>query len=566
MHKHDAWERFQTGGEPMGLDQDILASWRRSKLSGVNPLSVDYRRIDIDVESRFARIAIPLMNDMAELLTGTETSMAIANGSANLLWRWAPDSRLRSALDDAGQVVGHSFNEEFIGTNAVGTSLEVGRTVTIKAEHHFRECFHQLNCVATPVIDPITRRALGTINLTWPPGHTEATFAAIVQKMAREVQGALKEAASVRERRLLQEFLEAEAKSTYPVVALNSELIIGNHFAADPHFRRDVLWGRVLDGVGRRKNAEIESPDGSTATVRAIFDGRSLVGAVLIFDNAATTSESPVVTSGSFTPARPDAAATADHIVRRGGRVVLRGEPGTGKRTTLAKAFGTDEVSILDASNLVPHNCDEWFAALRRALGSTTPLILTHLNDLDPKSARGVASAITAATNPPKIAATVVVDPDQSANAPAPVIDALGATVLDVTPLRNRHDEIEPLAQLFAGEIEVRPEAVTELQKYPWPGNITELRQAIGTAAARATGKVIQVEDLPGHIRASVWGQRRLTLLERAEADVILRVLARCNGNKTIAAKQLGVSRPTLYAKIRAYKIPSEPAVRASST
>ncbi len=109
----------------------------------------------------------------------------------------------------------------------------------------------------------------------------------------------------------------------------------------------------------------------------------------------------------------------------------------------------------------------------------------------------GVASAITAATEPPKIAATVVVDPDQSADAPAPVIDALGATVLDVTPLRNRHDEIEPLAQLFAGEIEVCPEAVTELQKYPWPGNITELRQAIGTAAARATGKVIQVEDLP---------------------------------------------------------------------
>ena len=564
MHKHDAaWESFQTGDEPADLDKDILASWRRSRLSGVDPLAVDYLRSDIDVESRFARIAIPLMNDMAELLVGTQTSMAIASGTGNLLWRWAPDSRLRSALDDAGHIVGHSFNEEHIGTNGVGTSLEVGRTVIIKAEEHFRECFHALNCVATPVIDPITRRALGTINLTWPPGHSEATFAAIVQKMAREVQSALKEAASVRERRLLQEFLDAEAKSTHPVVALNSELIIGNHFAADPHFRRDVLWGRVLDGVGRGQDTEIESPDGSTATVRGIFDGRSLIGAVLVFDNPAT-SESPTNAASGAVTVRA-AAATADQIIRRGGRVVLRGEAGAGKKTTLAKAFGEGEVSILDCSHLVHDSSQEWFEALHRGLESTAALIITHLNDLSAKSARAVASAIAAA-NPPRIGATVVVDPDQAPDDLAPVIDALGATVLDVTPLRNRHDEIAPLAQTFAAGLKVSPETVTELQKYAWPGNITELRQTIGTAVACSDGTVIRVEDLPGHVRASIWGQRRLTLLERAEADVIIRVLASCNGNKTVAAKRLGVSRPTLYAKIRAYRIPADPALHAPSS
>ena len=55
-------------------------------------------------------------------------------------------------------------------------------------------------------------------------------------------------------------------------------------------------------------------------------------------------------------------------------------------------------------------------------------------------------------------------------------------------------------------------------------------------------------------VRAAA-GDRRLSLLEQAEADVITEVLAASGGNKAAAARRLGLSRPTLYAKLRAYRI-----------
>lgn len=566
MQGRVAWEDFQGGKERVGIREDILTSWRRSQLSGVNPQAVEFFRTDIDVESRFARIAIPLMNDMAELMAGTETCLAMANGSANVVWRWAPDSHLRTALDDAGLLVGHSFNEEFIGTNAVGTSLEIGRTASIRAEEHFRESFHRFNCVATPVIDPITHRALGTINLTWPPGYTEIALVPLVQKMAREVQSALRDAAGARERRLLQEFLNAKSKNAHPVVALNSEMIIGNHFASDPHFRHDALWARILEAVDSMSPGDLETLDGTAATVQAIFEGRSLVGAVLVFDRASAIESTSSLSTGNAT-GRVRVANTVASITREGGSVVLRGEVGVGKRTMLVDAFGHDEpVTVLDTADAEFNGTDAWLDQLGRALDEPRPVVIAHLDDLDQQTTRAVASTISHATSRPLIGATVTADPDQVPDRLASVIDALEATVIDLGPLKNRQEEIEPLARLFAGDLDITLDALDQLRRHPWPGNVSELRQVIKTAAASSDGLTIRIDNLPDHVRGAVWGNRHLSLLERAEAEVITRVLANAGGNKTVAARELGLSRPTLYSKIRSYRISSGPSVQSAST
>lgn len=557
MQGRNAWESFLTGEEPKGLRDEVLTSWRRSKLSGVSPVSVDFVRTDIDVESRFARIAIPLMNEMAELLAGTDTCLAMANSSAHVVWRWAPDSHLRSALDSAGLLVGHSFDEEIIGTNAVGTSLEVGRTTAIRSEEHFRESFHAFNCVATPVIDPITHRSLGTINITWPPGYTEETFAPIVQKMAREIQNALKDASDARERRLLQAFMDAKSASSLPVVALNSEIIIGNHFASDPHFRHDMLWAKVLDTVDSDAHAVLESHDGTTAQVRAIHEGRSLVGAVLVFDQSVASAGSTASTVRPRFSGRAGVADAIDSVTRTGGRVVLRGEPGVGKRAALAEAIGVESMDIVDAGDAAIEGRDAWLERLRAALASEKPVLLAHLDQLDVDAMRAASRVIASTETSSTICATITTDRDGESQPVEALIDALDATVLDLSPLRNRIEEIPALAREFAGRVDISPEAMTELQNYPWPGNVSELRQTIRSAIAMSDDVCIRPDDLPDRVRGAQWSQRHLTLLERAEADVIARVLDRCGGNKTLAAKELGLSRPTLYAKIRAYRIPN---------
>ncbi|GAA5167962.1 MULTISPECIES: sigma-54-dependent Fis family transcriptional regulator [Amycolatopsis] len=557
MSSRLAWEAFQHGDEPPDLREEILTSWRRSRLSGVSPLAQDFERIEIDIESRFARVAIPLMTEMAELLADSETCLAMANGAAHVLWRWAPDSRLRHQLDLAGLLVGHSFNEELIGTNAVGTSLEVGRTAAVRSEEHYREAFHRFNCVATPVVDPITHRILGTINLTWSPNYQESAVAPLVQKMAREVQTALKDAAGARERRLLDAFLDARARSAHPVVALNSELIIGNHLAPVPNFRHEVLWGRVLDTVDG-PDLTIEVAPGWSATVRAIFDGKSLLGALLVFDTPQHETPVPTVSAGPPHGATASAHArvreTVGRVVRDGGAVVLRGEPGVGKKHVVVDALGAG-AEVLDASDIAADGPEAWLGMLRRSLNRTTPLVVTHLDSLDQRTARAVASILSAAAEPPRLGATVTVGRGEQPAWLLSIVDALGATVIDLGPLRNRQDEIQPLADTFAGDVPLAPETREVLQRYTWPGNVAELRQAVRTAVVSSDGTVVNPAHLPDSVRLETWTNRHLSLIERAEAEVITRVLTRANGNKTVAARELGVSRPTLYAKIRAYRI-----------
>lgn len=89
---------------------------------------------------------------------------------------------------------------------------------------------------------------------------------------------------------------------------------------------------------------------------------------------------------------------------------------------------------------------------------------------------------------------------------------------------------------------------------WQWPGNISELRQAMVDVAARRPGWLIQLEHLPLSLRDAAQN-RQLTGYERAERDAILAAIQEANGNRSKAAKLLGIGRTTLYRKIRSFHI-----------
>ncbi len=137
---------------------------------------------------------------------------------------------------------------------------------------------------------------------------------------------------------------------------------------------------------------------------------------------------------------------------------------------------------------------------------------------------------------------------------------------VSVPPLSERYDDILPLARRFAVEfagapVRLSPQAVDCLLAYPWPGNVRELRNAIQRACLLCRGDVILPEHLPPKVAALAAGAGtpspatgRLSQVERA---TILATLAECNGNRTHAAKKLGISRRALIYKLRA--IEAEP-------
>lgn len=138
-------------------------------------------------------------------------------------------------------------------------------------------------------------------------------------------------------------------------------------------------------------------------------------------------------------------------------------------------------------------------------------------------------------------------------------------------PLRERRNDIPLLADAFRREFskenqkpvkEINSEAMDVLMTYPWPGNVRELRAAIEGAVVLCRGDKISLRDLPESVRnldagAAGAGSPGLFLpaetVKEAEKQLIIRALKEADGNRTVAARRIGMSRRTLHRKLHEY-------------
>jgi DNA-binding NtrC family response regulator len=155
----------------------------------------------------------------------------------------------------------------------------------------------------------------------------------------------------------------------------------------------------------------------------------------------------------------------------------------------------------------------------------------------------------------------------------------LNVVALRVPPLRERRDDIPLLAEHFLREyglLAQRPlqgfstKAMRALMNYPWPGNVRELENAVERAVALAPGSIVEESDLPdkivhhaGQLPATPGGQATLDEMTRR---YVLSVLEKVRGNKTEAARILGVPRRTLYRMLERYGVGAETEVSQSGT
>lgn len=164
----------------------------------------------------------------------------------------------------------------------------------------------------------------------------------------------------------------------------------------------------------------------------------------------------------------------------------------------------------------------------------------------------------------------------------------LNVLTINMVPLRNRKDDLLPLATFFIEKINrrmgrqvtvIRPETLDILQRYHWPGNVRELENVIERAINVAKGEMLTpdtlpeelLQDLPGdltetgrkHLTEDIWpttvDQPELQVTFQVQArrsgkklkwEAIRQAIDRNEGNLTHAAKELGISRSTLYRKL----------------
>lgn len=143
----------------------------------------------------------------------------------------------------------------------------------------------------------------------------------------------------------------------------------------------------------------------------------------------------------------------------------------------------------------------------------------------------------------------------------------LNTIELRVPPLRERRDDILPLADLALEQFSARyrksllgfdDEARRLLLEHRWPGNIRELMHAVERAVIRADGPAVGIADLGIRRELEDMANIEQMSLDDAEAYLIKRALARCNGQVNLAARELGLSRSGLYRRLEKFNIVRE--------
>ena len=148
----------------------------------------------------------------------------------------------------------------------------------------------------------------------------------------------------------------------------------------------------------------------------------------------------------------------------------------------------------------------------------------------------------------------------------------LNVVELWAPPLRERLDDVPILALYFLREFAIEnaksisdftADALEAMIRYDWPGNVRELRTAIEHAVVLSKNEMIQLTDLPHSVQSRGIIQNEVQMnqpiiakgvtLEEAEKQLIIRTIKECSGNRTAAAKKIGISRRTLHRKLHRY-------------
>jgi two-component system response regulator HydG len=161
----------------------------------------------------------------------------------------------------------------------------------------------------------------------------------------------------------------------------------------------------------------------------------------------------------------------------------------------------------------------------------------------------------------------------------------LNVVNLRIPPLRNRRDDIAPLAMHFLERMQQETgversfsdETLRMMTEYDWPGNVRELENAIERACALSSGPVLHMGDLPTQLQdfrmqrhsattasdeigeldpiAAATGKSGIVSIAEMEKQAILETIRQLNGDKLMAARLLGIGKTTLYRKLKEYGI-----------
>jgi transcriptional regulator of acetoin/glycerol metabolism len=559
------------------LPPSVADSWRRSQLLHVHPDRVELPYVRDPVEgSRLKRAAAPVLHRVTDDLASEAVCVVLTSQDGVVLERTAAAVSILNALDTISLAPGYSLAEEVAGTNGIGTTLETGRPTVIRGGEHYVGMFAGFACAGAPIRNPVTRRIMGAVNLSCAADQTYPLLLALATSASRHIEDRMRVVADEGENELLAAYLQSARRSSSGVLAIGGDVVLmnpylrrmlnGNDQAALLEHAKDLLTS-TLSGT-----ALAVLPSGHIAKLAAtdrctMRGGRTNV--VFHVDLSAETNSHPPGIGHSANTHIPGLAGRNSawlrccQQVRQCCRdhdwVMLEGEKGSG-RARLAQAVGQNvkpgrTVRVIRAETF--RSAARLVAELAAESGADDfAVVIADVDDMDEDTLESITSMLVARAGRGWIAAT------RSSTAPsAPLKELLPLFTHTVTvpALRHRIDDLEELVPLLlreitrGGDVGLAPDAMRQLSRLPWPGNISQLRRVLTETVARQRSGTISADKLPPECRSVT--RRKLTQLEALERDAIVRSLQDNGGNKREAARSLGMSRATIYRKLSDYGI-----------
>jgi transcriptional regulator of acetoin/glycerol metabolism len=559
----------------------VASSWRRSEEFGLDPgheLNLPYDG-ERERASRLVRAAEPVLRRLREQLSESTTCVMLSDSKGWIVRRETSSSQLANRLDRITIVQGALASEEKAATNGLGTVLVERRPLVLRGADHFIESMQVFTCVGVPIVHPITGRLEGVLDFSCRVEDTNELLLPFITGAASEIEQRFYDLASSRERALFDAFVTRNRRTSHGVACLNEDVLFTNTRAAqlfDPNDHALLWdWASGVARSGRDASGVVTLSGDRSVNARAflITDEAGAAGVLVTFAEARSKpapssvgrsrpGSSAVVPRWSGAWRRVLQAVQAARLTTGG--VLLRGEPGTGKaslaRTAWMSEGGDDESQSEFDCRARCTAASDWVVDAITAVEGGRAVLLRHVEGAVQDAAASFAQAVRQHPG-----ARVVMT--STAHEVPTGWESLVDVVIDVPSLQERRTDIPVLVEQMIRDrvpadrrVRCTAPALSTLMRRDWPGNLVQLRRTVATALVNSMHSDITEQDLPAdERRKDDRGSRTYTGLELAERDAIIKVLRSVGWKREAAADSLGISRATIYRKIRALGIKAPP-------
>ncbi|MFB9217889.1 sigma-54-dependent Fis family transcriptional regulator [Vibrio sinaloensis] len=571
-------------------DSWLASSWKRSTHAGLKQLkkpediivsSAQLKQRQYDCKSLIdavERCAKPLFN---QVMAHTDSRLILTDSEGVILNSWGQE-RFREKLTSIALSSGSCWQERLKGTNAIGTALHEQRAVSVIGDEHYIRHHRFISCSASPLLSH-DGKVLGVLDITSEQHHHDAMVQLLVQNMVQAIENDLLSSMPGGALRIDFALDESVLSSGWQGILIVNEQgkVVGHNQLASQMIPDALIKGQQLEHI----------LEFARESKRVIIKKHALGTKNLQVKNFPNNRK-----QHSRDQAVEKAWQHANKVVGKDISLLILGETGVGKGEFVKALHGHSERS---KHNLVSVNCGAlpkdlleselfgyapgaftgasskgYMGKIRQADKGTLfldeigemPLeaqcrLLTVLQD---KTVMPVGSLQSHKVDIQVIAATHQDLPKlvQQGLFREDLYYRLNGLTVSLPALRDRTDKsklIHSIHQKYSdGKQSISAPLMQLLTTYHWPGNLRELDNVLKVATVIASeAQELCLEHVPEHLKASM--QLTCTSSVDTEEDIktvvnsaLLEVYEKHNGNISKVARVLGVSRNTIYRRMKA--------------